>query len=276
VITQQVQRWRGGRSSYRPAGEVLDPKQYEVAPILDDTTAKSFVVEHHYSGTYPAARVRFGLHKGPDLVGVAVFSMPMQSSVLDLLPCPRIEAVELGRFVLLDHVPSNGESWFLARCFERLQADGFAGVVSFADPVPRRAADGTQVSPGHVGTIYQASNATYTGRSTPRTLCVLPDGTVISDRALSKIRGREKGWRYAVDQLIHQGARHPRQGEDLTTWLREVKAKIGRRSRHHGNHRYLWGLDRTVKRTLGAHLQARGVPILPYPKVSGHGPRSIQ
>ena len=27
--------------------------------------------------------------------GVAVFSHPMQGAVLDLLPCPRIEAVEL-------------------------------------------------------------------------------------------------------------------------------------------------------------------------------------
>ncbi len=37
---------------------------------------------------------------------------------------------------------------------------------------------------GHVGTIYQSSNAVLTGRSTPRYLTVLPDGTSLSDRAL--------------------------------------------------------------------------------------------
>lgn len=268
MITNITQRWRDHRSSYRPAGEPIDPRRYEVAKIDTDNEAKGFVTQHHYSGSYPAARVRFGLYLSGDLVGVAVFSMPMQGAVLDLLPCPRVEAVELGRFVLLDSVPANGESWFLARCFESLKRAGFAGVVSFADPIPRQGADGTQVSPGHVGTIYQASNAIYTGRSTPRTLCMLPDGTVISDRALSKIRKREKGWKYAVEQLVSQGARSPATGEDLSGWLREVKLEMGRSTRHPGNHRYLWGLNKGMKRALEGHLRSKGVSVLPYPKVS--------
>jgi hypothetical protein len=32
--------------------------------------------------------------------------------------------------------------------------------------------------PGHVGTIYAATNAVYTGRATARTVKLLPDGTV--------------------------------------------------------------------------------------------------
>ena len=35
----------------------------DVAPIADDTTARRFVVEHHYSQSYPAARRRFGLYE---------------------------------------------------------------------------------------------------------------------------------------------------------------------------------------------------------------------
>lgn len=124
------------------------------------------------------------------------------------------------------------------------------------------------LSPGHVGTVYQASNATYTGRSTPRTLTHLPDGSVFSDRASSKIRAKEKGWRYAVQQLVSQGARPPGSGEDLGSWLREVKGTIGRTTRHPGNHRYLWGLDKPMKRALEPHLRARGVIPLPYPKVT--------
>ena len=34
------------------------------------------------------------------------------------------QAVELGRFVFLDQVGFNGESWLLARCFELLRRDG--------------------------------------------------------------------------------------------------------------------------------------------------------
>ena len=58
----------------------------------------------------------------------------------------------------------------------------------FSDPLPRTRADGTVVMPGHLGTIYQAANAVYTGRGTPRTLTLLPDGTVFSDGAGSPTR----------------------------------------------------------------------------------------
>jgi hypothetical protein len=125
-----VQRWRDGRSSYRPAGEVIDPREYEVARIEktietrafgrvisrvvpDEQTAKKFVVCQHYSGSYPAARFRIGLYRRSELVGVAIFSHPSNDLALRPLSTDR-ESVELGRFVLLDDVPSNGETW--TRC----------------------------------------------------------------------------------------------------------------------------------------------------------------
>jgi hypothetical protein len=51
------------------------------------------------------------------------------------------------------------------------------GVVSFADPVPRRIASGLLVMPGHVGTIYAATHAVYADRATARTMKLLPDAT---------------------------------------------------------------------------------------------------
>ncbi len=76
MITSVVQRWRERRDSYRPAGEPINTRCYEVAPIVTDREAKGFVLGHHYSGSYPAARYRFGLYRGAELVGVAVFSVP--------------------------------------------------------------------------------------------------------------------------------------------------------------------------------------------------------
>src|SRR5262249_11685086 len=55
------------------------------------------------------------------------------------------------------------------------------------DPVPRRTAAGDLVFPGHIGTIYQASDAEYLGRTTPRRVLLLPNGRVLSERALSKV-----------------------------------------------------------------------------------------
>lgn len=281
MITAETQRWRHHRALYRPAGEPIDPSAYEVAPLDGvgaDRTAGDFVRAHHYSASYPAARERIGLYRrrsfeanvGGDLVGVAVFSIPAQPRALDVLPCQPDEAVELGRLVLLDSVEANGESWFIARAFELMRARGYAGVLSFADPVPRRTAAGEVVFPGHLGTIYQATNAIYTGRATPRTLRLLPDGRVFSARALSKVRAGERGWRYSVDLLVEAGAPPPLDlsVEGLRAWLGQVVSAVTRPLRHGGNHRYLWGLSRSVTRTLPRHLERKQVAVLAYPKVA--------
>jgi hypothetical protein len=72
------QRWYKRLNTWRDTSEIIDTHAHEVAEIFDDNTAKAFVEEHHYSGTYPAARERFGLYRGEQLVGVAVFSHPPQ------------------------------------------------------------------------------------------------------------------------------------------------------------------------------------------------------
>lgn len=259
MLTPVVQRWRARRDTYRPASETIVTAHYEVAPIPDDRTARTFVETNHYSSSYPAARFRHGLYWGGLLVGVAVFSVPMQGAVLDRLPCPRAAAVELGRFVLLDRVPANGETWMLARCFELLRREGIEGVVSFSDPMPRIRDDGGVVHGGHVGTIYQAGNAVYTGPTARRTLRLLADGTVMSARAISKIRGRERGWRYASEQLVRAGAPPLGERDDARAWLATWLSILTRTARHPGNHTYLFGLDRAVKRALPASQ--------PYPKL---------
>ena len=109
------QRWRLRRDSYRPAGEPINPRLYEVAELAGDRESKAFILTHHYSASYPSARFRFGLFTGGELVGGAIFSHPCTDRVLtSVFPVSASESVELGRFVLLDTVPANGESWFLA------------------------------------------------------------------------------------------------------------------------------------------------------------------
>lgn len=243
------QRWRGGRLVWQPHNAIVTAR-YEVAEILDDTTARAFVLAHHYSATYPVALRRFGLYELGELVGVAVFSQPARPAVVEKVwpTWQRGEAVELGRLVLLDRVPGNGESWFIARCFELLRGD-VAGVISFSDPVPRPTSSGAVVFPGHVGQIYQATNGTYLGRSSPMTLRLFPDGTVLSNEACGKLRQGRSGWRYASAQLERWGADPFRAGEDGRAYLHRWW-HLTRPMRHHGNHRYVWVLDRRRRRDL--------------------------
>lgn len=99
------------------------------------------------------------------------------------------------------------------------------------------------VKPGHVGTIYQASNATYLGRGTARTLVLLPDGTVLNARAISKVRAQERGHAHVERALLPFGA-HPREVRDSPGWwLERALAEIGARTlRHHANHRFAFVL----------------------------------
>lgn len=252
------QRWHQGRDRYRPAGEPIDTRHYEVAGIDGDATAKAFVLTHHYSGTYPAARFRFGLYgRSGRLAGVAVFSHPANNRVLtNTFPCPALAAVELGRFVLTDDVPGNGETWFLGRCFAALRREGLEGVVSFSDPTARTTADGATVFGGHVGTIYQAHNGIYLGRGTSRVLRVLPDGSVLSARAISKLRAGDRGWRHVAELLVRYGA--PKPTADLREWAAQWVPVLTRPLRHPGNHKYAWGLATATRRSLP--------DTLPFPK----------
>lgn len=232
-------RWRLRRSSFRRPDEQIRTADYEVARLPDDRQSKPFVVTHHYAGSYPAARFRFGLFGPAGLEGVAVFSHPVNDRTLtSVFGGAATESVELGRFVLLDSVRGNGESWFLARCLRELRKEGLRGVVSFSDPHPRRCEDGTIVHPGHVGVIYQASNATFLGRGTPRTIRMLPDGRVLSERAISKLRQGEQGREYATRLLVDAGATPPAGGEDLAAWAARWVARLTRPARHRGNLRY--------------------------------------
>ncbi|MFC8021633.1 Mom family adenine methylcarbamoylation protein [[Kitasatospora] papulosa] len=272
TATPWCQRWRERRHSFRhTSAGGFDPRHYIVEPLAV-RTAKEFVLQHHYSGSFPSAKKTFGLFNisegEPRLSGVAVFGLSVSRAVLErALPHlePNVAALECSRFVLLDECPANAESWFLARTFDALLASDVRGVVSFADPVPRRTNAGKLVAVGHAGTIYQASNAAYTGRATARTIKLLPDGTVLNDRSAQKVRKQEQGHEYVEAKLMSLGAPAPRAGCDPALWLRDALHAVGARNlRHRGAHRYVFRLGKNQRERDRITL---GYPDLkPYPK----------
>lgn len=264
MIVDQVQRWELGREYRRPAGEVIRTSEYEVAEIAEERVARAFVETHHYSRTCSPPAHRHGLYRRSELVGVACFGPPPSTNahhaVWPLLAMS--EAVTLGRFVLLDGVPGNGESWFLSRSFDLLRKRGVVGVESCSDPYPRRTTDGTVRHRGHVGTIYQATNGRYVGRTNPASLVLLPDGTVYNNRAQGKLVRGERGGQRAHATLVRWGADPLAPGEDARMWLKRWRKQICRPLRHPGNHRYLWVLEARRERELLSYG-----PALPYPKI---------
>lgn len=267
MIEVVTQRWKERKDYYRAKGDSFHPSEFGVDPISGDRIAKDFVEKHHYSHSFPASRFRVGLYRKregwfhSELVGVAVFSTPMSQSVLpkwapDCLTTD--DGTELGRFVLLDEVPYNAESWFLTRAVRALkvQYPKMKALISMSDPLPRVDENGTVVTPGHTGAIYQSINASYRGRASSRWHFQTPQGRFLSPRALSKIRGLEVGWEYACRDLMAHGAPHRRVGEEPAAWLeRALREGPFKKVKHPGNHTYLWRLDGT-----------KPPPSLPYPK----------
>jgi hypothetical protein len=205
------------------------PETYIVAPV-SATLGKLFVREHHYSGGIHNGPMCYGLYErvGMRLVGVCAFATPASERV-----CASIfglefkrSVTELHRLVLLDEIPKNSESFFISGALRLLRQDRpkYAAVVSFADPME-----------GHRGTIYQATNAMYSGTTE-----------------------RRRFWRDETGRL-----RHPRQsGRNIGPveaasrgWVPEYRE---------GKHRYLWVLpmSKSERKTWMRRLL---LEALPYP-----------
>jgi hypothetical protein len=245
------QRWNRRRASYRPAGELFDPRYASVEPI-EERDAKAFIEREHYSGTYPAARFRAGvLIKEPFrpevLAGVGVFSVPMNQRVVPAY-FPKLSpsaGVELGRYCLSESLASNAESWSLARMHALLRRalPDVRAVIAYCDPVERRDESGNLVKRGHIGTIYEATNASYRGRSSARTLWLSPTGASLSDRLLSKVRLSETGERYALERLAGLGAPRRQPHESGAGYIGRLKGCGWLRPvRHPGNLAFAWSL----------------------------------
>ena len=258
-------RWSpGGRQSWRPPRDGgFDSSLYEVREIWQKEAAP-FVESVHYLHSMPSVRRCYGLFENTqqELVGVAVLSTPVSKyTIPKVFPeLDPIQAAELGRFVLLDRVPANAESWFLGAVRyhaarpavlldpkkkqdpKYMRGKGpLLGMMMFSDPVSRVNRETRQViKPGHWGTAYQAAGCRYLGTSGKSVEAVLPDGTVFNGRAMQKIRAQEKGHGYAERLLTDRwGARPMRPGEDPARWMHEVLDDIGAvPSEHPGKFKY--------------------------------------
>lgn len=267
-------RWRDRRATWRPRREAFNPANFQVEPLPGTNAARAFIGTHHYSGSFPAALTcyalleRTGAHR-QEIAGVAVFSVPIQPRAAAAYGAGPLSFCDLGRFVLLDHVGSNAETWFLARALRLLAADrqtpdgtpAFPLVIAYSDPVPRTNSTGGIRFAGHFGGIYRDSAALYLGRTRPRRLWLSTEGTVVSERALSKLRTGDRGAAYAYGMLRALGApkRHP--GErDATYVARALTEGPFHPLRHNGNHVYAFPLGSpAARRALRRRLET-GLP----------------
>jgi len=207
---------------------------------IDADRGSAFVVEHHYSHGIHNGPMCWGLFDEdrpadvggfwpePPLVGVIAFATPASEAVRASVWGPEHvnRVTELHRLVVLDEYGRNTESRFIAETLRQLRRErpDLWGVLSFADPTE-----------GHVGVIYQATNALYTGRSARATFYRDRDGRL----------------------------RHPRQN-GVNISAKVAAARGWSVVKREGKHRYLFILGSARRRR---ELRSRlRLPVLPYPK----------
>ena len=145
--------------------------------------AKYFISNNHYSkGCSNTSVFAFGLFKKQDTLKIIGVSLWMNA------PCgvakkytntyinkkPQMNTVlTLSRFVLINDLPKNAASYFLAQCIKRIQKLHFYDcLVTYAD-----------TRQNHIGTIYKASNWLADGYTYGCTIWIDEKGTLISPKS---------------------------------------------------------------------------------------------
>lgn len=189
--------------------------------------AKYAVEKWHYSRSMPTSPlVMFGVWEDASFVGAVLFGRGSNNNGHKPYGIKQTEFCELVRVALRKH--SNNVSKIVAICIKQLakQSPGLRLIVSYAD-----------MNQEHVGTIYQAGNWIYTGKTGSDFRAVDANGRVWHSRQVSSTGVlRQYGQLRAVPKL-----------DDC-----EIVPILPK-------HRYLYPLDRAMRKQIAPLAQ-------PYPK----------
>lgn len=196
-----------------------------IAPI-PFVFAKQMVTNMHYLHSMPGGtQLTFGVYAGVYPRGVITIGVGPKNAHSLVEGAKPQDCATLTRLWLSDELPPNSESRVIGYLLRALRRDtDLKFLLSYADP-----------SQGHVGTIYQATNWLYTGRSGAMPLYDLGDGIPRHSRSLAQTYG------------THSKKHFEANGIEVRTIPQEAK------------YRYLIFLDQSWRFRLR-------VPILPYPK----------
>jgi len=92
--------------------------------------SRSFIIDHHYSGSCVNGPMAWGCYHDDTLVGVIAFATPISEIVRKSIWADPFKeemknyTTELHRLVTLDETPHNTESWLISRGLKRRKPDG--------------------------------------------------------------------------------------------------------------------------------------------------------
>ncbi len=161
-----------------------------VAPVSPEDV-REFSRRYHYTETGGNAMWRWGLWHGVVLHGVVAYNLPTRSACMSVFGTEYgpDHVWHMGRLVLSDDSPHNSESRLIGGSLRAIAAqhpDTWAVLTYAATDV------------GHIGYVYQATNAIYTGTAGDPNYYVDETGkrrgTHLDGHAVGPVRAAEMGW----------------------------------------------------------------------------------
>lgn len=117
----------------------------------------------HYSECLPASpTAKIGVWEDEEFIGVVTYSKGANNNMASGIGVKQTEAVELTRVALGNHESPVTQIMSISRKLLTERYNRLKGIVSYADP-----------EQNHTGTIYQADNWIYTGKSDDYTTPVI-------------------------------------------------------------------------------------------------------
>jgi len=161
---------------------------------------REFCRRYHYTHIGNNINWRWGLWHQYTLLGVVTYNLPTRSVCASVFGEDHLDKVwHMGRLALADIAPRNCESRLIAGSLRAISAEypNVWAVLTYA-----------ATDAGHIGYVYQATNAIYTGEAGDPTYYIdatgARRGTHLDGRGVSASRAAEMGWTKASGGPKHR------------------------------------------------------------------------
>ena len=147
--------------------------------------------------------VCFAMLLNNELVGGSVLGKPRHEDKYK-------NCIDIRRMACLDDAPHNSESWFLGSILKYFLANtNYTGVLSYSD-----------LTVGHIGTIYKATNFVETGKTSPTKYVEWKD-KVYHMRSLTI----DRPYSYEMRKAVRDGTAIIKTGEPKIIWMYDLKGR---------------------------------------------------
>lgn len=175
----------------------MSVKNYKVH-LVERKVVRDFIETWHYSKNINGLKstFSFGLYDGDELIGAMMYGKPAMNNQSQKYNKENPDKVlELRRLCCIDDTPKNTESYFIGKTLKWLRKNtDYQTIISYSD-----------LSFGHEGTIYKATNFKLVGVSPPGKI-IMYNGKRYHDKTIrTKYKGKLKPFAQRVKDALENG-----------------------------------------------------------------------